>query len=182
MMTAEGCVSILTAHGDLVPRCAGLAESEDGLCAITALCAEGLELLDIVCKGDEVEELTKGATLRVAVEADADDVLTTPLYSSKGEVTEVGKELGLFHNNTLGGGKLGHTNHGHEGIHGHGGIGLLVVTDDAGIRAVASVEGGGETESAPPDDFVAAHNAEDGGGLAGEHGAEIEVEGHSGVW
>jgi hypothetical protein len=182
MTTTEGGISILATDSDLVPRCTCLAESEDGLCAIAALCAEGLELLDIVCKGDECEELAKGAALRVAVEPHTNDMLPTPLYSGEGEVTEVGKELGLFHNNTLGAGKLGHADDGHESADGHGRIRFLIVTDDACLRAVAFIEGRCETESTSADDFIASHDSQDGGGLASEHGTEIEVEGHSGAW
>jgi hypothetical protein len=141
MAAAERFIGILTTNGNLGTRCTGLAESKDGLCTIAAVGAESLELADIVCKGDEIQELTEGAALRVAVQADANHVLATSLYSSKGEITKVRKELGLLNNNTLCRVELGHANHGHKGGDGHGRIGFLVVAHNPCLRAIALIKG-----------------------------------------
>ncbi len=180
--SAKGLVGVLAAYRDLGSWRARAAESEDGLRAVVAVGAERLEFLDIICVGDEVEELAEGSALGVAVEADADDVLAVPLYSGEGEGAEIGEELGLFNDDGLRGGELGGLEKGCELAHGHGGIGLLVVADDARLCGIAGVERGGDAERFPADDLVAPHDAEDGGGLACEHGAEKEVEGHSGAW
>ena len=180
--SAKGLVGVLATYRNLGSWRARAAESEDGLRAVVAVGAERLELLDIICKGDQVEELPEGPALGVAVEPHADNVLAVGLYSGQGEGAEIGEELGLLDDDGLGGGELGGLEKGCQRAHGHSGVGLLVVADDPRLRGIAGVEGGSDAERFPADDLVAPHDAEDGGGLACEHGAEKEVEGHSGAW
>jgi hypothetical protein len=182
MAAAERFICILATNGNLGTRCTGFTESKDGLCTIAAVGAESLELADIICKGDEIQELTEGAALRVAVQANADHVFSTPLYSGEGEVTKVRKELGLLNNNTLCRVETVHANHGHKSGDGDGGIRLFVMTDDPRLCAITCIKCGCETESLTTNDFITAHDAEDGGGLACKHGAEIEIQRHSSGW
>ena len=182
MTSAEGLIRILATYRNLGSWRAGPPQCEDCIRAIMAVGAERLELLDIVCKGDQVKELTEGPALGVAVKTHTDDVLAVPLYSGQGEGAEVGKELGLLDDDGLRGGELGGLKKGSELAHGHSGIGLLVVADNAGLRRVAGVKGRSDAERLPADDLVAPHDAEDCRGLPCEHGAEKEIEGHSGAW
>jgi len=99
-----------------------------------------MKLADLVCIRDEIQNLPEWLTIRVAVKADADYILTIPFYSFEDKLLEIRKELGLLYNNTIRIFKWGCLNKGHQFGNSCRRIGFLVVAHDTSFSTVALVE------------------------------------------
>jgi len=175
---AEGLVGFGSPDEDLAAL-VDLAVAEESGGAVAAAGAESGQASDSVGEGDAVQDLAERFSVKVAVEADDDDVSPEILDLALGEQDEVVEELGFVDDDGLyvSGNVVGDL---HEpGVGGVAGDADAVVGDDLGGGGVADVGAGLDDEDVRPDAASAPHGRVDEAGLSGKHGTHNDFEAHS---
>jgi len=175
---AEGLVGFGSSDEDLAALI-DLAVAEEGRGAVAAAGAESGQSRDSVGEGDAIENLAEWFSVKVAVEADDDDVSPEILDLALGEEDEVVEELGFVDDDGLyvSGNVVGDL---HEpGVGGVAGDADAVVGHHFGGGGVADVGAGLDDEDVRPDAASTPDGRVDEAGLAGKHGTHNDFEAHS---
>ena len=175
---AEGLVGFGAADEDLAAL-VDLAVAEEARGAVAAAGAESGESRDSVGEGDAFENLAEGLPVKVAVEADDDDVSPEILDLALGEEDEVVEELGFVDDDGLYVARNVVRDLHEPGVGGVAGDAYAVVGHDLGGGGVAYVGAGLDDEDVRPDAAPPPHGRVDEAGLSGKHGTHNDFEAHS---
>jgi len=177
---AEGRVGVCAADEDLA-LVGNLAEAKEAGRSVSAAGAEGGEASDPVGEGDAVENLAKGLAMKVAVQADDDEMAPKGLDLARDKHDEVVKELGFVDDDgvDIASELIGNL---HEGaVGGVAGDPNTVVGDDVRICRVADVGAGLDDEDSVSDAAAALYGRVDEARFSRKHGTDDDFEAHWGV-
>jgi hypothetical protein len=105
MPTAQCLILISTSDGNLSLTC-GLPMSKDGRRSISATKAKRSQLLNAVTIRNQLVQLSERLSIRIAIKAEAVDILLFLFNSKENKGKQIGKELGLLNQDTCSGLKL----------------------------------------------------------------------------
>ncbi len=177
----HGGVAVRASDLDLCVAVDGLLgqlHAEAGEALVVSDHVVGVQFEHGVAEGDDVEALSEGPAVLVAVESCEDDVFVH-VFHVQDKLSEVGEELDLVHGDDLGVLEVGSVDEFHEPGDKDAGLHLLGVGPDAlrlEVHLPAAVELVVDDQDAFLDELQAPDAAQELGALAGKHAAEDEVD------
>lgn len=135
--------------------------------------------MDFVGVRNEIQNLAERGAIGIPVQAHTGHVLLHNIHRTQDEILEVREELRLFHDNMCRLYELAGFHNTHKGVSREGRIGVAIVTYNR-VIFVPGIKTACYTKSLDADDGIATKDGENRRRLSGEHGADIEFEGHFG--